>query len=215
METKQQTALIVGATGLVGQLLVQKILESNEYSLVRVLVRRPIHWKHEKLSVIVQDFDAFTPEHIKADHVYCTLGTTMKKAGSAEAFYKVDYEYPLAIAKIAHQNGTRRFSIVTALGADSQSMFYYNRVKGQIEESLRKIGFETLLIFRPSLLLGDRSEQRLGERVGVWFANVFKKLIPNKYRGVQAAQVAQAMLTITTSSVGGSLVYESDLLQEF
>jgi uncharacterized protein YbjT (DUF2867 family) len=215
MTTKQQTALIVGATGLVGQLLVQKALESSEYSLVKILVRRPINWTHEKLSVIVQDFDMFDTTKITADHVYCTLGTTMKKAGSAKEFYKVDYEYPLAIAQIAKQNGTQRFSIVTAMGANTESLFYYNRVKGQIEDSLKKIGFESLLIFRPSLLFGDRSEQRLGEKAGIWFANIFQGLIPNKYRGVEAAQVAQAMLTITTSSVRGSVVYESDLLQEF
>lgn len=215
MAYSNRIALVAGATGLIGRLLIQKLLDSPNYSRVRVLVRKPIDLQHPKLEVITFDFDKPDSSLLIADDVYCTLGTTMKKAGSAEAFERVDYHYPLTIAKLSQQNGAKRFSIVTAMGADAKSLFYYNRVKGRIETALKDIGFEGLFIFRPSLLLGDRAEQRFGEKLGSGFMKTFDFLIPSKYKGIEAAKVANAMAAITTSSVNGVVVYESDVLQEF
>lgn len=215
MITENRVALVVGATGLVGSKVVALLLANDRYSQVKVLVRKPYAVNHPKLTSIVFDFDNPDTSRVLADDVYCCLGTTMKKAGSKEAFYKVDFTYPYQIAQTALANGAKRFAIVTAMGADVKSLFYYNRVKGEIEQSLRQLGYHTLLIFRPSLLLGERNESRLGEKIGESLANVFRWITPAKYRAIEADKVATAMVTITTSTVEGTLVYESDVMQAF
>ena len=211
----QRIALVIGGSGLIGRILIQSLLESDKYTRVRVLVRSEFSIQHPKLEVIIFNFDAPDMNLIIADDVYCCLGTTMKKAGSKENFYKVDYLYPIQTAEAAFKNGTKRFSIVTSMGADATSVFYYNRVKGEVEEALKKIKFESLFIFRPSLLLGQRPETRLGEQIGERLAKLFKPIIPSKYKAIEAEKVAKAMLSITTSSVKGIVIYESDVLQEF
>lgn len=215
MTSEKRSALVIGATGLVGAKVVAKLLSSDKYAHVKVLARKPYPSSHSKLESIVFDFDHPDSSLIQADDVFCCLGTTMKKAGSKEAFYKVDFTYPSEVAKLALANGAKRFAIITAMGADRTSMFYYNRVKGEMEESLRSMGYETLLIFRPSLLVGERSETRFGERAGEWIAKLFRFMIPVKYRAINADKVAEAMVSITSSNVKGTLVYESDLMQEF
>lgn len=215
MTSEKRSALVIGATGLVGAKVVAKLLSSDKYAHVKVLVRKPSMSSHSKLETIIFDFVHPDATLIRADDVFCCLGTTMKKAGSKEAFYKVDFTYPYEIAKIALTNGAKRFAIITAMGADRNSLFYYNQVKGEIEESLRNMGYETLLIFRPSLLVGERSEARFGEKAGGWFAKAFQFMIPVKYRAINADKVAEAMVSITSSNVKGTLVYESDLMQEF
>lgn len=215
MTSEKRTALVIGATGLVGEKLVTQLLTSEKYSHVKVLVRKPLDLIHPKLASILFDFDNPEESLVKADDIFCCLGTTMKKAGSKEAFYRVDYVYPHEIAKIALSNGAKRFSIITAMGASRKSLFYYNRVKGEIEDTLKKLGYETLLIFRPSLLVGHRSESRFGEKIGESLSKFFKPLIPAKYQAIEAEKVAKAMVVITSSNVKGTLVYESDLMQEF
>ncbi len=215
MSAENRTALVVGATGLIGNLVVEELLRSNKYTQVKVLVRKPLLQQCPKLISTVFDFDTPDISLIKADDVYCCLGTTMKKAGSKAAFYKVDYTYPYQIAQAAQANGAKRFAIVTAMGANKSSLVYYNRVKGEIEDALKKLNFEALLLFRPSLLLGNRSEQRWGEQMGESVMKLFKPLIPEKYQAIEASKVAKAMVLITTSNVKGNIVYESDVLQEF
>ncbi len=215
MVSEKRSALVIGATGLVGAKVVEKLLTSEKYTHIKVLVRKPLNISHSKLECIVFDFDKPDISLIKADDVFCCLGTTMKKAGSKAAFYKVDYTYPYQIAQMALTNGAKRFAIVTAMGANSKSLFYYNRVKGDIEEALKRLGYEAVLIFRPSLLLGNRSESRTGEKIGEALAKFFQGIIPIKYRAIEAEKVAAAMVSITASNVKGALVYESDLMQEF
>ena len=210
-----KTALILGASGLIGKHLTQKLLASNHYEKVKVIVRKPLNLIHPKLEQIVMDFDNLDASKVLADDIFCCLGTTMKKAGSKDAVYRVDYTYPVEIAQLGFQNGAKRFAIVTAMGSDSKSIFYYNRVKGDVETTLKNIGFEALLIFRPSLLLGKRSESRVGEQIGEALSKLLRPLIPSKYRAIEAYKVAKAMVTITASNVKGTLVYESDVMQEF
>jgi uncharacterized protein YbjT (DUF2867 family) len=167
------------------------------------------------LEVIIFDFDNIDSSKVVADDVFCCLGTTMKKAGSRSEFYKVDFNYPLQIAKAALSNQAKRFAIVSAMGANSSSLIYYNRVKGEIEGSLKQLNFESLLIFRPSLLVGERNEQRFGEKMGERLSKMLNPLIPAKYQAIEAQKVANAMVLITASNVKGNLVYESDILQEF
>jgi len=210
-----KTALIVGATGLVGNHLAHKLVNHPAYSSVKVLVRKPMDFQHPKLEQIVVGFDNFDTAIVKADDVFCCLGTTMKQAGSKEAFYKVDFQYPFETAKGALQNGAKQFLIVTAMGADAQSMFYYNRVKGEIEEALTDLHFPTLIIFHPSLLLGERKESRAGEG----FATVIMKgldfLIPAKYKAIKGETVANAMMTLAQRGHKGKRVVTSAEMQSF
>lgn len=212
---EKRIALVVGATGLVGLRVVKKLLETDKYHKVRVLTRQPIPIQNPRLESIIFDFDNPDSNLVWGDDIFCCLGTTMKKAGSKEAFYNIDFSYPLQIANMALANGAKRFAVVTAMGADAKSMVYYNRVKGEVEEALRDLGYESLLIFRPSLLLGSRPEKRIGEQIGEGLMKLLKPLIPNKYRAVEAEKVASAMVLITLSSIRGTVVYESDILQEF
>ncbi len=211
----KRTALVIGATGLVGTNVVNELLLSDKYEYVTVLTRSTFALRHVKLKIVTYDFERSNTELIVADDVYCCLGTTMKKAGSKEMFYKVDYRYPIDIANAAKENGAKRFSIITAMGANKSSLFYYNRVKGEVEEALKALKFDSLFIFRPSLLLGQRPETRFGEQIGEKMSLFFKPIIPAKYKAISAIKVAKAMVAITSSQIRGAVVYESDLLQEF
>ncbi|MFN4144943.1 MAG: oxidoreductase [Runella sp.] len=213
---EKRTALLVGASGLVGSHVLSELLASEKYSKVKAVTRSPLARKHNKLTNHILNFNKLElSSELKADDVYCCLGTTIKKAGSKEAFYQVDYTYPYEVARAALAQGAKRFAIVTAMGADSKSSIFYNRVKGDIEMALRQLDYETLLIFRPSLLLGERSETRVGEKIGEKLSQLFRPVIPAKYRAIEAQKVAKAMVSITSSNLKGILVYESDVLQEF
>lgn len=218
-----KTALVIGATGLIGHQLVNLLLKSEHYSKIRVLVRKPMKFEHPKMAEYFYDFSEPDAEIVQGDDVFCCLGTTMKKAGSKEAFIKVDHDYPLQIARTAKQNGATQYLIVTAMGADPGSTFFYNRVKGNIEEDLKKIGFAALHIFQPSLLLGGRDEKRLGEKIGEAVMRVFDPVMVGplkKYRAIDSAKVAQAMVVaaqdpLTEQVPQGVFIHESDQMQRF
>lgn len=216
LNSPSKTALVVGATGLIGNILTRQLLESSVYDKIKVLVRKSLDWKHPRLQEIKYDFDRPNGLLIQADDIFCCLGTTMKKAGSREAFQKVDYQYPIDIARQGLANGARQFAIVTSMGADPDSTFFYNRVKGEVERDLSALNYPALLIFRPSLLLGNRTaDSRLGERIAEGAMRLFAPLIPAKYKGIEASKVALAMLTTAQQGQDGKHVYESDALQLF
>lgn len=210
-----KTALLIGATGLIGGHLTKKLLNHSSYSTVKVLVRKPLDFQHPKLEQIIINFDNFDESLVVADDVFCCLGTTMKQAGSKEAFYKVDFIYPIEIAKAALQNGAKQYLIVSALSANTKSMFYYSRVKGEIEHALADLNFSTLLIFRPSLLLGERKESRAGEGFAAVIMNTLDFLIPKKNKAIKGETVANAMLDSAQKGIKGKKVFESDELQAF
>lgn len=218
-----RTALVVGATGLIGHQLVNQLLQSDLYSEVRVLVRKSMEKQHPKLVEILYDFSQPDASLVQGNDVFCCLGTTMKRAGSKQAFTRVDHDFPLQIARAAKQNGAAQYLIVTAMGADPGSTFFYNRVKGNVEEDLRAIGFGALHIFRPSLLLGSRDEKRLGEKIGEAVMRVFDPLMVGplkKYRAIDSAKVAKAMLVAAQDPLSeqvphGVFVHESDQMQRF
>jgi uncharacterized protein YbjT (DUF2867 family) len=207
-----KTALIVGSTGMVGKLLTHQLLEDPRYQKIRILVRKKIDNNHPKLEQIIFDFNLPDPKMVNADDVFCCLGTTIKKAGSKNNFKKVDFEYPLMVAKIAKQNGVKQFAIITAMGANQKSRIFYNSVKGDVEESLKKIGFDSLLIFRPSMLLGKREEFRMGEIIGSFFMKMFSFAIPLKYKAVQGEKVAQSMVYFSNQNKQGVRIVESDMI---
>lgn len=210
-----KTALIVGSTGLIGNILLQKLINSDDYEKVISIVRKPSGISHPKLDERIIDFDKLGNLDLTADDVFCCLGTTMKKAGSKDAFYKVDYEYPVSVAKLAKKNGAKQYALITAMGADAKSMIYYNRVKGDVEKSIEEIGFETFLIYRPSMLLGDRKESRSGESIGQVVMTTLDFMIPKKYKAIQGEKVANAMLKTTLQGLKGVQIFESDKLQDF
>jgi uncharacterized protein YbjT (DUF2867 family) len=217
METK--TALLVGASGLVGGHCLQFLLEEPSYTRVVVLVRRPLSIAHVKLVQHVVDFSELETlgECLTADDVYCCLGTTIKKAGTQEAFRRVDFDYPIKIAALTQHCGANQFLIVTSLGADPHSRIFYNRVKGEVEEAIRKISFTTINIFRPSLLLGDRTEHRTAEKAGAFIMSVLKYVLAGplkKYRAIQAHDVAQVMVRTAQMNLSGVHVYESGQIQD-
>lgn len=194
-----KTALIIGATGLTGQHCLQEIVASPQYKSVLVLTRKALKFTSEKVKNLVVDFDNLSNirNQIKADDVYCCIGTTIKKAGSETAFRKVDLEIPMMIADVALQNGAKQFILVSAIGADPASSIFYNKVKGELEDALQNLNYQTLLIFRPSVLLGKREETRLGEKVAIFVAEKLDAFFIGplaKYRGTPVAVLAKLMV---------------------
>jgi uncharacterized protein YbjT (DUF2867 family) len=164
----QKTALLLGGSGLTGRHCLNYLLNDEHYNQVVTLVRRPLAVEHPKLIQHQVNFnqlkDCFTK--IQTNDVYCCLGTTIKKAGSKKAFYEVDFIYPTEIAKLSIANGAEQFLLVSALGANPRSSIFYNRVKGEVEQAIAQYGFQSYCVFRPSLLLGKRSERRTTEKIG-------------------------------------------------
>ena len=214
-----KSALIAGATGLTGSELVKVLLDDPAYDKVKVLVRRQLDIENPKLEQIRADFYQLEKyaEHFEVDDVYCCLGTTIRKAGSQKAFRRVDYDFPVAIAKLAKEAGATKFLVISAMGADARSNIFYSRVKGQLEEALKKMEFQALHIFQPSLLLGERNEFRLGEKAASLLAPAFSPLLRGgmkKYKPIEAKQVAKAMCEAAKSDETGVLVHSSDEIAE-
>lgn len=212
-----KSALLVGASGLVGGHCLQFLLEESSYTRVVVLVRRPLSIAHDKLVQHVVDFSEMETlgEYLTADDVYCCLGTTIKKAGTQEAFRKVDFDYPIKIAALAQHCGAAQFLLISSLGADPHSRIFYNRVKGEV--AIQKILFTAFHVFRPSLLLGERTEHRAGEKAGAFIMSGLKYALAGplkKYRAIQARDVAKAMVRVAQMNLSGVNIFESQRVQE-
>ncbi len=212
-----KTAIIVGATGLVGKAIVRLLLDKDYYKKITVVARRELAIKDNRLNVlIVEDFDKleeFSSE-LGANDYYCTLGTTRKKAGSKEAFLKVDVEYPIQLAKIAmKQPDFEQFLVVTSLGANSDSPLFYNMAKGQLEDELIKLEMKSLKIFQPSLLIGYRDEFRLGEAIGKFISSLFSFFAigsKNRLWSIRGDEVAMAMFKEAHEDRSGVTKYKPD-----
>ena len=210
-----RTALLLGATGLVGGHCLDLLLADAVYDAVVTLGRRPLGRSHPKLTHHVVDFDrlADAASLIEARDVFCCLGTTMKKAGSKEAFRKVDFDYPVAAARIAAANGAEQYLLVSALGAGTRSRFFYNRVKGEVEEAIGAFPFDGVYVLRPSLITGDREEARAAEQVSEWVLKALSFVLRGplrKYRPIEARTIARAMVAMAKRQPGGVQVIESD-----
>lgn len=199
--------LLLGATGLVGSECLKLLMREPSVSGVNVYARTPLSVSGANVSVCIAPLDAIGQheDFFAADAVICALGTTIKKAGSQPAFRAVDQDAPLAAARAAKKNGCGHYMMVSALGANAHSSVFYNRVKGETENGIIALGFPRTTIIRPSLLLGDRKEFRLGERIGA----LFTPFIPKKYRPVQASAVAAAMVRSMLQSGSGVTYIES------
>src|SRR5262249_5498369 len=209
----KDTALVIGATGLVGGHCLDLLL-SSPYQNVIALTRRPLGREHPKLTATVVDFDKLEDmEPLPPADIFCALGSTIAKAGSQHAFLKVDYEYPRIIAERAAAAGGGQFLLVSSVGADPKSSNFYLRVKAEVEKAVSGRPFESVHIFRPSFLIGSRPEIRLGEVLGgtatrlVQFAMLGKL---RKYRPIEASTVARAMVNAALETRPGCHIYQYD-----
>ena len=206
-----RSALIAGATGLVGRRLLARLLDDPDVSSVVVLTRRTLSLPHPKLQEGVVDFAAVADFALPpVDDFFCCLGTTMSKAGSRAAFRAVDLDLPVTLARMALAAGATRCFVVSALGADPRSKVFYNRVKGELEAALGALPFATVIAFRPSLLAGPRAETRISERIGIALARPLAGMLPARYRPIDAGTVAQAMLVWSHRDVAGRRAVESE-----
>lgn len=216
-----QTAVIVGATGLVGSILLQKLLNDDAFSKVIALTRKLSEIPHKKLVNKVVDFN--NEEELRnsfdtADVIFCALGTTQKKVNGDEAAYrKIDFDIPLKIARIGKEKGVKQFVLVTSIGANLNSNSFYLRLKGEIEKAISELGYESLYIIRPSMLLGKRSEFRLGENIGQAVMRSASFLFfgqMKKYYPVKAKDVAEAMIMASKEKKPGINVIEYEEMMQ-
>jgi uncharacterized protein YbjT (DUF2867 family) len=212
-----KTALLAGSTGLIGGQLLQLLLNDQRYASVIAISRTPLTVAHPKLLNVVCELKDVTAhrEQLKADDVFCCLGTTIKKAKSKEAFRAVDFEAPLALAKMAKEQGAQKYLLVSSLGANKDSGIFYNQVKGEVEAAVQQVGLPSLHIVRPSLLLGPRQEERSGEDAAKIFYKLFGFLVPEKYQAIESIKIARALLAFAHEGTEGRVVHESKDLQKY
>ena len=211
----RRIALLAGATGLVGRELLPLLLDDSDIEEVVVLARRPLATPHPKLQQGIVAFDQL-PNFVlpPVDDFYCCLGTTMREAGSREAFREVDLVYPLTIARMALAAGATRCVFVSAMGADPKSRVFYNQVKGELEEELMRLELRIVYAFRPSLLAGKRPQFRAGERAALAFALPIAWLLPARLRPISAVEVARAMHACGQRAAAGRFVIESEEIRQ-
>ena len=212
-----RTAIVAGATGLIGRNLVQKLILSDQYRLIYLISRRESGLIHSKIKEVVTDFDLIKQLIIDhpIDDAFCTLGTTMKQAGSRDQFKKVDYSYVLGFADLAKRNGATKFLSISSMGADPKSPVFYNKVKGMTEESLKEMGFKNLVILRPSLLLGERTEFRLAEKLSGYMMKVMNFLIPDNFKAIRGEKVAGYMVKMAlTTTDAVSIIKSGEILRD-
>ncbi|MBO1908405.1 NAD-dependent dehydratase [Microvirga sp. 3-52] len=202
--------ILVGSTGLVGRHVLDLALADSGVETVVALARRPLP-DHPKLLAPAVDFDHLprAAEWWESDAVVCTLGTTMRTAGSRQAFRKVDHDYPLAIASLARDHGTPTFTLNSAMGADPSSRFFYNRVKGELERDLAGLGFRSLTLVRPGLIGGERDETRPAEQVATILLRLLHPVLPRGWRINPAGKIAQALVTAAVTGRPGVHVITS------
>lgn len=212
-----RTALLLGGSGLVGGFCLQRVLEENWYQKVISLGRRELPVTHPRLTQYSIAFESLeTLDLPPVDDVFCALGTTIRKAGSQAAFRRVDFDFTVAAAGLGLKQGARQFVLVSSIGADPQSGNFYLRTKGEVEEAIERLAYSALHVFRPSLLLGDRKESRPGEKFAIYAGKALQYALIGslrKYRPIQAATVASAMVEAAKSGATGMHIYEFDRMK--
>ncbi|MCT4477826.1 NAD(P)H-binding protein [Peribacillus sp. NPDC101481] len=214
-----KTALILGATGVVGTQLVKQLSNSKIYSEIHLLTRREMKFTEPKCTGHVVDFDNLSQYAylFNVTDVFICLGTTIKKAKSKEAFRKVDYDYIIEAAKMAKTSNVEKLLVITAMGANSKSKFFYSRVKGDLEGTLQRLEMNTVHIFRPSLLLGEREEFRAGEKISGLLSTFVKFVFVGPlrpYRAIEANKVAAAMYAAAQTMAKGYHFYDSHEIEK-
>ncbi|MBT3386177.1 MAG: NAD(P)H-binding protein [Prolixibacteraceae bacterium] len=204
------TVNVIGATGLVGKQLVQQLLENNNFEKVRIFVRRKTGIEHPKLEQQIIDFknEETWKKLLTGDVLFSTLGTTLKQAGSKEKEYEVDFTFNLNFAKVAKENGIPNYVLVSSVGANSKSQIFYTRMKGELDDAVARLGFENLVVLRPSSLTGDRKEKRMAEIISIPIANFLTRFMMKKYRPIKDEIVAQAMINSVLNPAQDKTIWE-------
>lgn len=215
----RKTALLVGATGLVGRHCLHYLLSHEAYTRVRVLTRRSVRIRDEKLEEHLINFDRLADyaPYMACNDVFICLGTTMSEAGSKEAFYQVDFTYAYETARLAQEQGANQLLLVSSIGANPDAYFFYPRVKGELEHAVADLPYWAIRIFRPSVLIGERPASRWGERIASTIAQGVDRLTGgalSRYRPIEAELVAKAMVQTAQSLNGGLYCYSSDQIPE-
>jgi uncharacterized protein YbjT (DUF2867 family) len=214
----QKSALLLGANGLTGGHLLHLLLGSQEYQTVYIYVRRSLGIQNAKLKELIIDFDTYEGT-VDVDTVFCCLGTTIKVAKTKDAFKKVDLEYPVKIAQLQFKAGSKRFLVISAMGAAVDSMFFYSRVKAEMEKLLSNIGYPRLFIFRPALITGERKEHRTGEKIAAGINKILNPILVGplrKYQSVSALAISKCMISFANDpGKFGTVIMSSDRIKDF
>jgi len=213
-----KTAIVFGSTGLIGNLLIEELAKSEDYSLIKSFVRQSTGISEAKVEEIVVDFSSPSSlsQVISGDDIFICLGTTIKKAGSVSNMEKVDRDLPLEVAQAALSAGVKGIAVVSSIGASSKTSNYYLRIKGEMEEGILQLPFDRKAIVRPSMLLGERKEKRTGEMVGKVVMTAFKPVLIGKlikYRAIHGRDVAKAMIVLLNTPQE-KMIFESDELKK-
>ena len=193
-----KTAIILGATGLTGSILLKKLLKDPVYEKIKLFSRSTADMNSPKIKEHLIDMFQLEnhSEAFKADVVFCCIGTTKSKTPDKETYKKIDYGIPVTAAKLAKQNGIETFIVISAMGADANSSIFYNKTKGEMQRDVLSQNIKNTYILQPSLIVGDRDENRFGEKVATFFMKTFGFLIPKKYKMIKAETIAKAMLAL-------------------
>lgn len=207
-----KTAVVIGATGLIGSKIVSMLLNDDRYESIKVFSRRKLKIENPKLILEIVDFEKINSwkNKIIGDEIYSALGSTIKKAGSAEERDRIDYSYQFNVLKYASENGVKACSLVSSAGANKDSKNSYLKMKGQLDEEIKKLNFEKIFIFRPSFLLGERENRRISEQIISPFIQMITSIIPplKKYKPVFGSRVAKSMIKVMNTEEAGYKIYE-------
>lgn len=212
-----KTAIILGASGLTGSILLELLLQDDRYSLVKVFSRKSIENKHVKIKEFIGDLlqlESFAND-FTGDDCFCCIGTTAKKTPGKDLYRKIDFGIPVAAAKLCAQNKIPTFAVISALGADAKSSIFYTRTKGEMEEAVLQEKIQDTYLFEPSLIFGDRKESRIGEKIAIVLTKIFGFLLVGKlekYKGIEAENIAKAMLYVANNKTDATRI-PSDKIQ--
>lgn len=207
----RKTATLIGATGLIGSQILQQLIDDDAFRKIKVLVRRPFKFVHPKIELIQLDFGdevAYQAAIEGSDVVFCSVGTTLRQVNSdMVAYRKIDYDIPVNAARFCVATGCPKFLLVSSIGANSKSSNFYLKLKGEVEEKVGSLGIPSIAIFRPSMLLGERAEFRLGEKVGQVLMGILGFMIPKPYKAIDVKMVAKAMIAVAKKETPGLEFY--------
>ncbi|KHJ37134.1 N-acetyl-gamma-glutamyl-phosphate reductase [Pedobacter glucosidilyticus] len=212
-------AIIIGASGLIGSELLSVLLHEPAYTEVITLVRKSLNTYHPKLKEIITDFSNLSEmkENIKADVIFCCIGTTRAKTPDLNTYRKIDHDIPIEIGKIAVENQVKQYHLVSALGANAQSSNFYSKIKGETEDDLKALNIPAIHIYQPSLLRGERKEKRVGEKIALVLMKAVDPLLVGslkKYRSIKTSVIALAMYQQSLKEDKGIFTYPSDIIKE-
>jgi uncharacterized protein YbjT (DUF2867 family) len=211
-------ATVIGASGLIGSLLLEQLVNDKNYTSIQILTRRTIPVNHSKIKLIIVDFNdkkGISKALEGTDAVFCAIGTTQKKVkGDMTAYKKVDLDLPIRIAQIVADLKIPKFMLVSSVGANSKSNNFYLKIKGEVEAFTKQLPIQQVGIFQPSLLLGKRKEFRLGERIAQVVMPLFNFLMPDKYKAIEASNVAKAMLGFAITDQQGHFTFQYTQMKE-